>query len=570
MNNKILIANLFLFCLFFCQIVNAQNRAIQGAIDDALLQDRNGKYYVAKVAVKKMVEAEAVKEYCKDQYEVHNINTESKQIYGTVKEVVVSFEFRDLKELEAEKIEAEKRRIAAKKEAEEIEEKRKIAAKERGEKLAAAEELRKKIAAQEAQNKETNGTTLNSLDKFKNYEYQFDIISETSLSEVLYLKDDETNPFMLVTMYPNGIMYTSGIDDKAGSQKTTFDTYKAQKNEQDCFYLHGFNHNTGKEEHFLLQPFTSNQYVMTNLVMVPEMTLNMTKTTKNDFEQLLGTSDLASLYRQGEYPKFIKLSAGFWGQTKVELREDLYYIIDNQWDYSEDLSCYDKCHSCDFFGGKSDKEVDEKEISIYCQGKLLGEFSITDTYACGRRFYSHTGSNSLFGAAKYGSEMDAIAGLINSKQEECVSGDVFLTEQEKQEQIHLDIADQNYKNGRYKRVYPNDEDLELLKAMNISKNELTGSIWKLEDGQTYQFNADGTSIYKGDQEYIDLWKTIDDSSRIEIEMQPPIYDNFFNMTFVHCSIISIVKEGDKYFLYRADTPNGVGNCIKCPITKVNK
>jgi hypothetical protein len=573
MKNRIFTLSIFFLCLFVNQGLNAQ-KTIQKATNNAIANNsKTGKYYIAKISEKKNLETEVVKNYCKDKYAVRNIRTKDRQVFGAFRTIVVSFEFRDLKEIRQEKIAEEKRR----KEFAEAEKKRKeretLAVEKRKKELEAAEKLRnekERIALEEARKNNVRQSKINSntIDKFKNYGYDFKVSSKTILPKELFLTDSKTDPFIILNIQTNEKMYMIGVDDK-GSQEITFDCYNVTKENQSAYYLHGFNQVTQKKEHFLLEPGAS-MCIVTNLTIAPNEPLVMYKSNKYEFEKLLGVSDLNGISSQNDYPKITKLSEGIWGKTKVELREDLYYIIDNHWDYNKDLSCYDRCYSCGFFGGKSDKEVDVKRLSIYCQGKLLGKFLIKDVSACHRRFYSHNGSNT-FRDSEFNSKSDAITDLINIKSKECIEGNNFLTVEEKQQNLMSEKANKNHENGKYRRVVPNKEDFDLLVNMNISVHELTEKIWRLDDGLSYQFNTDGTIIFKtSNHEYIDTWRLTDDSTRIEIELHPPYYDSFFNTTFIHCSIVTIVKEDSMYFLYRADTPKGVGNCIKCPLQKLNK
>ena len=575
MNNSIFKLSIFFLCLFSSQVLVAQN-PIQKAINSALAADnKSGKYYVAETPEKKQLNAAMIKKHCKDKYVVRNIKTQKKQLFGQLKTVVVSFEFRDVEEIKQEKIAAEKRRkeFAA---AEKIrKEKRKLAAEKRRKELAAAEKRRKekeRIAFEEAAKNKPKDTSVssnsNANNAFKSYGYDFEIFTKTNLPEELFLKDSKTDPFVLLNVFTKDKMYMSAMDNKE-SQKVTIDCYHAKKNNKAAYYLHGFNRVTQKEEHFLLEPGATT-YVVTNLTIAPDAPKTMYKSDKSEFEKLLGVSDLKGKYAQNDYPKITKLSGGIWGQTKVELGEDFYYIVDNQWDYDSDLSCYDKCYSCDFFGGKSNKSVETKDLAIFCQNKLLGRFILMEISACNRRVYSHNGSNSFFGGGEYRTEVDAITNLLERASKECIVGETFYTSAEKQQQANKERAKKNYENGGYSQIYPDDEDLDQVKTMNISKEELMNHKWRLADGQTYEFNDDGTSVFNADKEYIDLWKLTDDSLKIEIEFQPPHYDAFLNMTMVYCSILSIVKEGEEYFLYRADTSKGVGNCIKCPISKISK
>ena len=560
---------LVLFCFLFSKNICAQ-KSIQKAIEKAIVNNSKvGKYYLANISQKKNMDAASINEYCKNKFVVRNIKTKSRQLFGALKTVVVSFEFRDFEDIRKEEIAEEKRKKELAEAANIRKEKERQKAEIRKEKLEAAEKLKR----DKEKNTQKDKMKIDDADQipneaFKKYGYDFDIYSKTNLQVELFLKDSKNPPFILLHIRTNYKMYMIGLDLK-DSQEITFDCYSASKNNQNAYFLSGFNQTTQKEEHFLLIKGAA-MYEVTNLSIAPDEPLMMHIANKGEFEKLLDVSDLISFYTQYEYPKVTKLSEGFWGKTKVELREDFYYIIDNRWDYNEDLSCYNKCYSCDWFGGKGNKEVDSKDIWIYCQGKLLGKYLIQEITACNQIFYSHNGSNSFFGGGEYSSEYDAVSHLIDSKEKDCLKDEEFLTNEEKLQNANTDRAMQNYQSGRYSKVYPEDEDLSLIKEINISKDELINYKWVMQDGQSYEFNSDGTVVFDSKEQYIDLWSFTDDLSQIEIEFQPPHHNAFLNMTLVYCSIISIVKEGNIYYLYRADTSNGVGNCIKCSIQRLNK
>lgn len=104
MKNNILTFCILVFCSILVQTVNGQN-TIQKAIDSAIANNTKvGRYYKASISGKKDIEVKAVKKYCKDRYSIRNIKTKNKQMFGTIKTIVVSFEFADLKENRQETI----------------------------------------------------------------------------------------------------------------------------------------------------------------------------------------------------------------------------------------------------------------------------------------------------------------------------------------------------------------------------------------------------------------------------------------------------------------------------------
>ncbi len=97
MKNKLFILSLLFLFPFSFQTLTAQS-SIGKAINNAIASNsKSGDYYVAKISEKKNIEVNSVKKYCKNKYAVRNIKTKEKQMFGELKTVVTSFEFRDLK-----------------------------------------------------------------------------------------------------------------------------------------------------------------------------------------------------------------------------------------------------------------------------------------------------------------------------------------------------------------------------------------------------------------------------------------------------------------------------------------
>ncbi len=372
---------------------------IKKAVEKALNGQRHSdQYYYVSLPERKCISLDEVKEYCKGTYKIKDERVKTVQRYGAAAQAVVSFKFRSLKEIEAEE---EVRRI---RDAE--------IAKARKKKL---EEAKRKREEELSKMTKVNVKGPNGKLKTKYFQCQFEVIEETKLKKSYHLKVGASGmPHTVLSLYTNGDMYSTWLRDPNNPVTSwiVFDVYKAIYNEKACYYIHGYNKNHEEDLDLLLINETETGVELISLISQTQTSKPgyHQSVTEEDIKNLLNIFNLKKFYEDQVYPIY---SSYGWSQKKVELSKNKYYIIDRHWTYSNNLSCYMKCHSCDFFGGKSGRDVEYKDIELFVDGKSISSAYIISVNACHSIHYGISYSLTYLGSSPYSSQKSAIEDFLD-------------------------------------------------------------------------------------------------------------------------------------------------------------